>query len=265
MEFQNIMNEPYPGTQAVMRAISLLKVFSEEQPELNLNEIAQVVNLKKTTAFRLLAALESEGLVARGQRADTYCLGPEILTLAGRALRSHDLRSASRSALEWLAQQTGETATLEIRVHDSVLILDEVPGSHLLGVAPWIGTLWPLHATSTGKVILAYQSPDERREALQAPLAALTHLTIVNREKLNIELENIHRQGYATAFEEIEPGFVAIAAPVFRIDGMVAGAISIGGPAIRLTAKVVEELAGLVMQQAQTISYGLGYQPPNEE
>ena len=259
------MNEPYPGTQAVIRAIALLKAFSEEQPELNLSEIAQVVNLKKTTIYRLLTALESEGLVARNQRTETYHLGPEILAMAGRALRSHEVRGSCRPALEWLAQRTGETATLEIRVDDQVLILDEVPGKHLLGTASWVGTRWPLHATSTGKVFLAYLSPAQRQTVLCSPLKALTVNTIVDLKKLDSALEQIRVQGYATAFEEIEAGFVAVAAPVFAIDGSVAAAISIGGPTIRLEPEVFKQIAELVVQQARTVSYRLGYQSAEKD
>jgi IclR family acetate operon transcriptional repressor len=259
------MSEAYPGTQAVLRAITLLKAFSEEQPELNLSEIIQAVDLKKTTAFRLLTALESEGLVERGQQADSYRLGPEILALAGRALRSHDLRQATRGSLEKLAQETGETATLEIRVDDQALILDEIPGHHLLGTAPWLGTRWPLHATSTGKVMLAYLPEPLRQNLLKYPLPALTEKTITAPDMLAHELTSIRAQGYAVALEEVEAGFVAVAAPVFRLDGTVSAAISIGGPLLRLTPEVIQHIAGLVMQQARAISYRLGYAPGNED
>jgi IclR family acetate operon transcriptional repressor len=259
------MIEAYPGTQAVIRAIKLLKAFSEEQPELNLSEVIQAVGLKKTTAFRLLTALESEGLVERGQQTDSYRLGPETLALAGRALRSHDLRQACRTSLEKLAQETGETATLEIRVDDQVLILDEMPGHHLLGTAPWLGTRWPLHATSTGKVMLAYLPQHIRQDLLKYPLLAITEKTITSPDDLAVELTRIRGQGYAVAMEEVEAGFVAVAAPVFRLDGTVSAAISIGGPLLRLTPEIIQHIAGLVMQQAKGISYRLGYQPGNED
>jgi IclR family transcriptional regulator, acetate operon repressor len=259
------MSEAYPGTQAVLRAITLLKAFSEEKPELNLSEIIAAADLKKTTAFRLLTALESEGLVERGQQPDTYRLGPEILALAGRALRSHDLRQACRNSLEKLAQETGETATLEIRVDDQVLIMDEAPGHHLLGTAPWLGTRWPLHATSTGKVMLAYMSQQERQVILKYPLPALTGRTLIVPERLAGELARIREQGFAVALEEVEAGFAAVAAPIFRLDGTVTAAISIGGPLLRLTPEVIQRIARLVVQQARAISYRLGYQPGNED
>src|SRR5262245_12218403 len=106
-------NVPYPGTQAVRRAVALLKAFTDEQPEWGLTELARALKLNKTTAYRLLTALEKEGFVARSP-ADAYRLGPEAIALGGRALRSNDLRSVSHAELEWLAQITKETATLEV-------------------------------------------------------------------------------------------------------------------------------------------------------
>ena len=167
---------PYPGTQAVQRAIHLLKAFSNLRPELSLSELAEFARLKKTTAFRLLTALESEGMLLRDPDTETYRLGPEVLALAGKALRSNDLRSASRPELERLAHETRETVTLEILAGDQVMILDEVFGGYLIGTAQWIGTRWPVHATSTGKVLLAYlpqEGGDELKPVFPSPAVFL--------------------------------------------------------------------------------------------
>src|SRR5262245_17383988 len=101
--------QPYKGTQAVMRAITLLKVFTETHPVWSLAELTKYSGLNKTTAFRLLSALESEGLIMRNSDTETYTLGPEIIVLGGRALRSNNLRSLSRDELKALADKTGET------------------------------------------------------------------------------------------------------------------------------------------------------------
>ncbi len=152
MSSKTTTSEPYPGTQSVVRAISLLKAFSETHPEWGLTDLAQRVDLNKTTVYRLLTALESEGMVVQNPATQSYRLGPEMIALGTLALRSSDLRSASHPALEVLARETGETATLEILMDDQVFILDEVMGRHLIGATPSIGTRWPAHATSTGKV-----------------------------------------------------------------------------------------------------------------
>ena len=112
-ELETHTTETYPGTQAVARAIALLKTFSDAQPEWGLRELAHATGLNKTTAFRLLAALEAEGLVARNTVSGGYRLGVELVALGGCAVRSNPLRAVSRPLLETLAQECDEAATLE--------------------------------------------------------------------------------------------------------------------------------------------------------
>jgi IclR family acetate operon transcriptional repressor len=252
-------NEPYPGTQAVLRAIRLLKAFSDSKPVLSLADLSAAAHLKKPTAFRLLTALESEGMVAREAGSEAYRLGPDLLALGGMALRSNDLRSASHTELERLAKETGETATLEILVETGVLILDEVVSEHLIATTHWIGTSWPVHATSTGKALLAYLPPEARRKFLQFPLRKFTPHTLVQPERLEDALNHIRQQGYAIAAEELEAGFVAIGAPICNFDGQVQAAISAGGPVTRLTPKRIDQIIPLVLQSAERISARLGY------
>lgn len=252
-------NGPYPGTQAILRAISLLKVFTDERPEWGLAELARAAGLNKSTVYRLLTALESEGLVCRIEGGDTYRLGPETIVLGGRAIRANDLGSASRTELEALARQTREAASLEVLVEGEVLILDEAPGSYLVGAAPSIGTRWPAHATSTGKLLLAHLPPAELEPLLQPPLARLTPFTLAEPEALRAELARIREQGYATASEELEAGYVAVSAPVFYHDGRVAAALSLGGPAGRFTPECMPEFVRLLQAAAGRISARLGF------
>src|SRR5262249_22134948 len=146
----------YPGTQAVLRAVALLKAFSAERPAWSVGELARAVGLNKTTAYRLLSALESEGLLERAPGGAGYRLGPELLALGTPALGVGDLRAASRAELQALAAETRETATIEVLVGGDTLILDEAVGGHVIGALPSVGTRWPAHATSTGKVLLAH-------------------------------------------------------------------------------------------------------------
>lgn len=250
---------PYPGTQAVQRALGLLKAFDEAQPERGLSDLARGAGLNKTTTYRLLSALEREGLVAKSANGETYRLGPAAITLGARALRSNNLYAASRAELDALAASTGETATLEILVEGDTLILAEVRGLHLVGATPEVGTRWHAYATSTGKAILAHLPPAARAAALSRKLTALTRRTITNRTALANELERIAQQGYATAVEELEPGFVAIGAPIFDHSGQVVAAVSVGGPRTRLSNERIMELAGRVKCAAGEISARLGY------
>jgi DNA-binding IclR family transcriptional regulator len=251
--------KPYPGTQAVLRAVSLLKAFSPERPERGLTELTQAVGLNKTTAYRLLSALESEGLVERARGGEGYRLGPELLALGSRALRAGELRAASRPELLALAQETRETATLEVRIGRDVLILDEALGPHVLGSAPSIGTRWPAHATSTGKVLLAHLGDAQLEEWLKGPLAAPTPKAIDDPAALRRELSRVRERGVAVSLEELEPGFVAVGAPVRSAHGDVVAAISVGGPKGRLGAERLAVLARDVPAAAARVSRRLGF------
>ena len=230
------------GTQAVIRALGLLKTFTRVQPELSLAELSEASGLAKTTAHRLLTALESEGLVARNPVTRSYRLGPAALALGAQALVSNDLRAVVEPELRLLAARTGETATLEVPLEGKMLIVAEVSGRHLVTVAAELGTRWPIHATSTGKAYLAALSVDERRLLLAPPLQRLTPATIVDLEVLEKELELVRERGYATASEEIEAGASAVGAVLRNALGRPVGGISFGGPASRFTARHVRSL-----------------------
>ena len=165
-------NRHVAGTQAVVRALKILRAFSDMRPEWSLADLSRELGLSKPTAFRLLLALEHEGLVLREDVAGPYRLGPSAIELGARAQRANNVSTAARAELETLTRTTGETSSVEVLVDDETLILDEVQGGHLIGTSPSVGTRWPAHATSTGKVLLAAaaeRDPDLiRRMARQA-------------------------------------------------------------------------------------------------
>ncbi len=253
--------KPYPGTQSVLRAVSLLKVFDDEHREWGLTELAEEAGLNKTTTFRLLSALESEGMVARSETGDSYVLGPEIVVLGGRALRANNLRSVSRPRLEALAAITGETASLEVLSGRDMLIIDEVMGEHLISGVRSIGTRWPVHGASTGLAILAAWPEDEREAFLQNPLPLITPRTVTDQDALRNLLQEIAGQGYAVADEMLELGLIAIGAPLYNYDGRAVAAISIFGPKIRLAEDTISAKGELVRDMAEQISVLLGYRP----
>jgi len=229
------------GAQAAIRAIRLLKSFTRAHSERTLLELSTAHGLTKTTAHRLLSALESEGLVARNPRTGSYRLGPAAIALGLEALQSHDLRARIHPLLERLATETGETATLEVLHDGQVLILDEVAGPHVLSASGHIGTRWPLHATSTGKVLLAFQAA--ALDALQEPLTGYTRSTLTDLGALRRELERVRERGYGIVLGELEEGFNAVAVPVRDALGEVAGAVSLGGYAARLGRRELTDLA----------------------
>jgi len=243
---------PPQGAQAALRAVRLLKLFTIERPEMSLAELSKSSGLNKTTTHRLLRALQSEGLIERNSVTAGYTLGAGLMALGVQALASSDLRRRVRPLLKSLANDIGETATLEVPVEDGMLILDEITGRHVVGAAGNVGTRWPLHATSTGKVILAFDENGLAR--LSEPLIALTPKTLVRTDCFQPEFIDIRRRGYAVTVDELEDGFTAIATVIRGALGDVQGAISIGGPTQRLTPTRRAEIGASLCKVAQRLS-----------
>ncbi len=224
---------PPRGAQAALRALRLLKLFKPERPELTLADLSRLAGLNKTTTHRLLQALASEALLDRDPRSGAYRLGPALMALGVQALASNDLRLRARPLLKRLAEDTGETATLEVPIDNTMLILDEVSGSHFLGAAGNVGTRWPMHATSTGKVLMAFD--EQGIDRLGEQFEQLTEHTITARSELERQLGEIRRRGFAETVDELEDGFSGVAAVVRGGTGDVLGALSICGPTQRLS------------------------------
>jgi IclR family transcriptional regulator, acetate operon repressor len=242
-----------PGTQAVVRAIAILKAMARPGCGFGITELAVLLGLSKAAVFRLMGALENEGMVAR-DASGSYRLGPELITLGASALGSTDLSIAAHDELVALVDLTGETATLEVLIGTEALIIGEVQGRFLLGSAPDLGRRSPAHVTSTGKVLLALTQPPPPCGNLEKR----TPKTITSRSALDRELERVRSQGYAIASEELEVGFTALAAPVRNHFGNVVAALSINGPSARLRPNVLRELVGPVCDAANRISRRLG-------
>lgn len=257
--FIMIRTEPYSGTQAVQRAVSLLKLFSDAKPQWGLTELARAAGLNKTTVYRLLTALASEGLIARSPASEDYRLGPEAIAIGARALRSNDLRTVSREFLAALAQKSDETATVEVLVEADVLIVDEVHSRKWLHASPSVGTRWPAHATSTGKVMLAHLSDSDRKAVLRVPLSQPARRTITTLAVLRDELARVRAQGYATAVGELEDGYSAMGAPVRDHEGQVVAAVGLGGPSARLPQERLKTLLPLLLEATEGISQRLGF------
>lgn len=242
---------PPQGAQAALRAIRLLKLFTAEAPELQLAEISKLSSLNKTTTHRLLQALLSEELLDRNPGSGAYRLGPGMMALGVQALSSNDLRLRARPLLRRLADETGETATLEVPIDDTMLILDEVTSKHFLGASGNVGTRWPIHATSTGKALIAFDQTGPDR--LGPELTYLTSNTITQFDKLEKELGDIRRRGFAEVVDELEDGLSGVAAVVRGGMGEVLGALSICGPSQRMSESRRAQLGVILCTAASNL------------
>ena len=253
----------YTGTQSVVRVLRLLKLFNGEQREWTLNELVDASQLNKTTVFRMLTALESEGMIERTIHGN-YQLGIEMIALGGRAVRNNDLRAVANPIMQKLVDQINERMTLEQLVMEQdgsycMMITDEVNSNYLIRINQEIGTRLPIHATSTGKAMLAFMSTEDREIALQQQFSVFTENTVTDSAVLAAELAEIRQRGYATALGELEQGLMAAGTPIFNFTGEPVATISVEGPSSRIDEAKLHQLAQQMLRAAKEISGRLGY------
>ena len=246
--------------QSVDRAAAILEILARDG-EAGVTEVARELGVHKSTASRLLAALDRRDLVTQDTARGRFRLGVGLVRLAGAAARGLDLVQESRPVCRALAQEAGETVNIAILSGRDALYLDQVAGPAALSPHNWAGQRIPLHATSDGKVLLAYLPPDEIAKYLM-PLQRFTDHTITTGSELTQALDEVKRQGYATAVEELEQGLTAVAAPVHDAEGRVVASISASGPSFRIPADRIPALAGSVRRAAAEISRRLGWTDP---
>lgn len=258
------LDEKTPGTliQSVRRAAALLKAFDGGPAELGVGELSRKAQLHKSTASRLLATLEREGLLERVPGTEKYRLGFLLVRLAGQATHFGDVRAAARPALVELAEASRETVHLAVLDGDEVINIEQIVGTHIVREANWVGRRTPLHCVANGKALLAFQPAELIERVLAGLLPRYTERTIADPERLRAELAGVRRLGYATALGEIEEGLNAVAAPVRDASGQVVAAVSVSGPAYRVKAKDVVDLGALAVGAAAKISARLGCSPP---
>ena len=244
--------------QSVDRAVAILEILARDG-EAGVTEVARELGVHKSTASRLLAALDRRDLVAQDAARGRYRLGMGLVRLAGAASRGLDLVQESRPVCRALAQEVGETVNLAILSGRDALYLDQVAGPAALSPHNWAGQRIPLHATSDGKVLLAYLPEADLAECLAPPLARFTGRTITDLARFPPLLAEVRKQGYATAVEELEAGLTAVAAPVHNAEGVVIASISASGPSFRIPADRIPVLAGSVRRAAAEVSRRLGW------
>lgn len=248
------------GVQAVHRALLALELLAR-RGEARATELAVDIGVHKSTAFRLLGALEEHELVEQAHERGKYRLGFGILRLANAVSGRLDVTQQGREICERLAADVGETVNIAVLRSHYAVNVDQARGPSAVGTHNWVGELTPLHATSSGKVLLAFTSPDARREMLEAAgLTRFTEHTITSIEDLDRQLTAIARDGYVVSIEELEHGLNAVAAPIRDHTGVVIAALSVSGPAYRLTVERAGEIAPSVVVAATKVAHRMGYQ-----
>jgi IclR family transcriptional regulator, acetate operon repressor len=242
------------AVRSIDRAGEMLARLLESDAPMSLRDLAEAADLPKSTASRLLTALERHGLVHQAGERGKLEPGPAILRFAHRGGVERHLVELAQPALDALSQASHETVNLSVPTPHGVDHLAQVDGRHFLGAGQWVGRRVDYHCTANGKVFLAFGAAAPS----QGELTLMTPRTITSRATLARQLETVRRDGYATTIDELEVGLSALAAPVRAPGGHVIAALSISGPTLRLTRARLAELAPVLLNEAAALSERLG-------
>jgi DNA-binding IclR family transcriptional regulator len=246
-------DRPRTGSQAVERALRLLRCFETGPTSRTLTDLAHQNGLTPSTTHRLLRALCATGFVQQDPSTERYGLGAALVALGARASESIGVE-ATRPALEALAASTGESVNLGVRDLDDVLVLVCVPSNQRLRFDQEEGSRVPIYASAMGKALLAFDADLDGTVASLPRLAKLTGSTITSRRELRAVLDDVRDRGWAINDQEREPGVRTVAAPVRNADGASVAAVAVQGPSLRMTDERIEQLVPEVVAAAEEVS-----------
>lgn len=208
------------------RGLAVIRAFDAEHPSLTLSEVARTCELTRAAARRFLLTLVDLGYVHTDGRL--FRLTPRVLELGYAYLSSFTLSDLAEPHLERLVAQVGESSSLCVLDGEDIVYVARVPTSRIMSATITVGTRFPAHVTSVGRVILAHLPDDEIDARLaRADLKPFTRRTVLSPDRLRAELRRVRRQGYAIVDQELEEGLRSVAAPVRDRDGEVVAAVNI--------------------------------------
>lgn len=243
----------------VSKAGRVLELFSIQKPEWGVSEIAKALDMPKSTVSELLATLASHGLLQRTNER-SYRLGWLLIDLSQTLLKTTEFYPEAHQGLQLLVEHWKEAGSLTVFSGTQVTCIERLQvTSTVEAMLSPLGMRLPLHASGSGKVLLAHQKWSEVQALVkELGLPPLTPNTITNRDKLLRELEQIRRQGYAYDQEEVVTGLCVVSAPIRTIDGEVTACISILVPAKRFHHNEAN-YTDIITRAASSISEQMGY------
>lgn len=240
------------------KVLDILLLFTGGQPRYSVEEIKQQTDIPTSTVYRYVRVLCDRGLLEKSSDG-TYHVGLRLLELNRAARRSNrDLRLMLLPGMQRIAAQIIETVTLMRLSTRHAMCIESIEGQQVVRVTIEQGRMQPLYAGASSRVLLAGMDESEWDNYLDHTLTALTPNTITNRERLKTEIQRTREQGYAISSGEIDDGGRAIAVPVINRHDRVVAALSIEGPAFRMTDAMMSRYLELLRHEVEMIQSNLG-------
>ncbi len=257
------MDQPAPPPDSQLKSLTkvvrILDCFSTTDRTQSVNDIARRTRLPKSTAHRLLASMRAVGLLEQTGERDHYRLGLKLFELGNTVLANMDLHREARPFVDTLTRLSGQSVHLAVFDGRHAVVVQRADPAPEKAAPPGFIETAPAHCTSVGKAILAWQDAETIARLTAGGLPRFTDATITDPAALQRELETIRARGYAIDEGEHQPGLRCVGAPVRDRSGRVFAAISASGPAWRLAAAEIPDLAKIVRHNAEAISLCLGY------
>jgi DNA-binding IclR family transcriptional regulator len=246
------------GSSTVEKAIEILFAISDSEDGLTNLEVAEALDMDKSTAHRLLSTLERHGLLGRIGSPARFVVGSEAQRLAWGA--SNDLRLVVEPLLAELAQLTNEAASFSIRRHDQFHCVARRLSPHELTFSPAPGVSYPLHSGATGFALWAFLPPRERDTLLaEGEFDAFTDITVTDRDELRAELDRTAQRGYGTSAGVRSPGGCSIAVPVIGGQGAAVGALALSAAESRVPLEKLIQFHPRLVAAADRIRLDMGW------
>jgi len=237
-----------------LRALNVMEILAFAGRPVSVAEVAEGIGADRSTAYRMLMTLLEAGYVTRDESLKTYRLGFRLLSLTRNLLTEGDRSSLVAQVLSSISSRTGETVHYCVHDGDATVLVQRVKGTQLVAVDFQIGDRSPLHCTSIGKAILAFQDVRKVEEVIAGGLPRMAEKTIVDPAQFRKELEKIRVQGYAFDDREFHDDMRCVAVPIFETDGTVRSGISLSGPASRYTFAKLDQLRVEAAEAARELS-----------
>jgi len=241
------------GTQALERAIAVLRLFADEDAPQSLTQVSRALGLNPTTTHRILATLVRERLLAHDASSERYRIGPDALLLFAAAARRYGI-AAARAELDALVAATNETAALGMLDASDIVVVLQAESALALRVSRPVGTRVPAHVSAMGKAMIAFGTdPGAHVDAL-GKLHSFTAHSITDKPRLLEDLRLTRERGWAVNDNERYDGVRAVAVPIVRGDEPVRAAVGLQGPSERFVDSRIDELVALLQGSARRLA-----------
>ncbi len=247
------------GMSTVEKTIAVLKALPTKEPALGVNEIARRVGFHKSSVSRILATLEHHGFVERDAESGRVSLGFGLVALTSPLLANMDVVKIGRPALDRLAIECGETASLSIWSGDEVVLVEQTMGNRAVAHVARHGGRVPGHCTAGGKALLAHLSDEDLEKFLANKLPRFTPNTITDPDQLRHQLVEIRARGYALNDQEHDLESCGVAACVYNARGKVIAVLTAAVPKHRFLKHHQQDLITIIVRYANELSARLGY------